>query len=1029
MIYSLNKKNYLHFKTFRDNKLPGRAYFIPFPSEEKAAAASTPEKRYASEKVLCLNGQWDFKYYQKASDIPAPFDTDAVSFDKLPVPSCWQMHGYEPPFYTNVKYPFLVEPVKITNNIVEGVYDYDINGDTYATGKKQYNSAGIYRRFLTISDRGKKYIISFLGVCSSCEVYINGAYVGYSEGSHNTAEFDIDGFIKQGENELVVVVRKWCNGSYLEDQDMFRHNGIFRDVLLFVNEPNFIYDFDFEPRKSGGFYDAALKVSVRGESGGISAKISEGSKVLAFRTAPAEAETRISFEGLKVEEWNAEIPKLYDLTITLTLNNKIIEVVRKKIGFKTVRIKGNIFYLNDKKIKIKGVNHHDTSPVTGYYMTPEDIEYDIRLMKEYNVNAVRTSHYPPDPLFIELADIYGLYIIDEADIECHGAPKRKISGKKKWRLHYWDRVEAMYLRDRNSPSVIMWSLGNESGGIKCQNYCYDKLKLLSALPVHYERARVFRRGAYDVASVMYPTVADMRAVGTGRKMRFSPRFNRVARSKPFFLCEYAHAMGLGAGNLKDYWNEIYAHDNLMGGCIWEFADHAILHEGKKYKWTYGGDHGEYRHDGNFCVDGLFFPDRRPHTGAISMKNVYRPVRAALAGSGMIRLTNYNSFRNSAYLTIKGQIKVEGEAVFEFELPSGIEAGGSRLYNLYFDVMKGDCFLNLDYFDKDVLVATEQLTLSEALTGIKTEKGGGLTVQTGVNTERFDFERGSVRFNKVTGSLSSYSVEGMEYLSERPRRGINDPGKVYANVFRAPIDNDRNIKKRWYRAGYDALSPENISYDSTLTDKQAIVKITNAMKNVEGKRLFITEDRYVIESSGVISVKSVIKPAAKGLPMLPRFGKTIELSPMFKEAIYYGSGPSESYPDFKEQSRIGIYRTSVSEALHPYIYPQESGSHADVRYAAVMAGESRGILFLADERPFSFCVKNVSDAALDAAAHREDIESPSATYVSIDGAMMGLGSNSCGPLTTKEYQLPADGEYSVSFKMEPFAAIGDNKITH
>ena len=368
------RKNYKNFKVFRENRLDARAYFIPFGSKEAAKCSDPKKVRYSSDRVRVLNGEWDFKYYKRMKDLPDPFDTDAVEFDRIPVPSVWSRLGYEPPFYTNVRYPYLCTPPKPSDGQIEGYYKNAVDGETYAVGNAQYNSIGVYRTFINVDDLTKRYILSFLGVAGALEVYLNGSYVGYSEGSHNTAEFAIDSLLREGDNELVVAVRKWSNGSYLEDQDMFRENGIFRDVLLFKNEQSFVYDFEFFTSKRNNLYDAIVNVKVTGFDGvSVSVSLSDGDRVVAMRVAEAQPVTKLMLDALKVEEWSAEIPKLYELNIVLMQGGRIIEFIRKKVGFKTVNIDGRVFTLNGKKIKLLGANHHDTDAETGYYMTPEKI--------------------------------------------------------------------------------------------------------------------------------------------------------------------------------------------------------------------------------------------------------------------------------------------------------------------------------------------------------------------------------------------------------------------------------------------------------------------------------------------------------------------------------------------------------------------------------------------------------------------------------------------------------------------------------
>ena len=643
MKYRLNKNNYHDFSVYQKNRLPARSYFIPYPTREEADTTAAKEKRYRSSKVQCLNGMWDFKFYPRPAELPDVFDTDQVSFDTIDVPACWQFRGYDKPFYVNTRYQFPYQPPVIpTEEKVGKVFSwmgFDRGlGPRWQDPGEEYNFVGVYRKTVQINDPSQNTVISFLGVASCLDLYWNGEFVGYSEGAHNTAEFDLTDKLREGENELLAVVHRWCTGTYLEAQDMFRNNGIFRDVLLRFSDPEDLWDVDARTWKSGEHYavkltataltDTEVTFSLEGHG------IARSSKA---QTSCGKAE--ISFDNLEVTEWNAENPVLYTVRYETPT-----ECISEKIGFRTVNIQGDVFLVNGRKIKLRGVNHHDTSPTNGYTMTPDKIERDLLLCKQYNIDTIRTSHYPPDPLLLELADELGIYIVDENDLETHGTFSHQfpptynsISHDPKWRPRYLDRIEHLYERDKlhGNTAVILWSLGNESGGYSNTDAMYHYLKARSPLPVHYESAIHSRRQAYDVGSEMYPSVAKVHMVG--EHCRKQKRLN----DRPYFLCEYAHAMGVGPGNTEAYWQEIYRYDNLMGGCVWEMVDHAVLHPDGSY--TYGGDHGEWEHDGNFCVDGMFYPDRSPSTGAEIIRFIYRPLRVSRVSGSVFEIFNTMAF--------------------------------------------------------------------------------------------------------------------------------------------------------------------------------------------------------------------------------------------------------------------------------------------------------------------------------------------------------------------------------------------------
>ena len=472
MKYRLNTTNYHDFATFAVNKLPARSYFIPYPGRAAADAVAPKQKRYASPKVQCLNGEWDFKFYPRPDELPVELDTDAVHFDKLDVPSCWQFRGYDKPFYVNIRYQFPYKPPVIpTTGKVSRAFSW-LGCDTgirpqWKVPGEEYNFVGVYRRFIEIDDADKRRIVSFLGVASCMDLYVNGFFIGYSEGAHNTAEFDLTGKLKSGHNELVVVVHRWCNGTYLEDQDMFRNNGIFRDVLLRTEEPTDLWDIDAKTEKKPDGYTLTLSAQTLSDIDVAFTVKGHGLEQTATVTA-RNGTAQAVFAGLDVTEWNAEVPTLYNIYYETATS-----CVKEKIGFRTVEIKQDVFLLNGRKIKLKGVNHHDTDAANGYTMSPDDIERDMLVCKRFNIDTVRTSHYPPDPLLLELADELGIYIVDENDLETHGTfamqlppTYNSISNDPKWESHYMDRIMRLYQRDkiRGNTSVIMWSLGNEAGG-------------------------------------------------------------------------------------------------------------------------------------------------------------------------------------------------------------------------------------------------------------------------------------------------------------------------------------------------------------------------------------------------------------------------------------------------------------------------------------------------------------------------------------------------------------------------------------
>lgn len=997
MKYTLQKTNYRNFKVFRDNITEPRAYFIPFKTLEGAKNADVRTERYSSDMTRCLSGEWDFKFYPHCARVPDEIDTSRVRFDTVPVPSVWQRTGYAEPVYINHRYEFDLTPPEIPEDM----------------------PAGIYRKKFTVDDMNKVYILSFLGAANNIEVYVNGSYIGYSEGSHNTAEFDITEKIVNGENELLVLMYKWCCGTYLECQDMFRDNGIFRDVLLTAYDKSYIYDYFIKYKKNGERYDVSCCVDIPVYSEGctVKAALCDNDRVIISEEKKASQKTEFNFRALDVKEWNAEEPYLYKVYITLFENGSEIMSLRSYTGFKTVEIKDNIYYFNGRKIKFKGVNHHDSNPKTGFVLTADDIERDIKLMKELNVNAVRTSHYPPDPLMLILCDMYGLYVVDEADIETHGTNELfgtmdTISMDLKWKHHYLDRVARMYKRDRNRACVAMWSLGNESGGYKCQDYCVDWLrKEGAAVPIHYEGVVRTKRVAYDLISEMYTHPDDVRKIGKCMG-KYKSRYVNVSKpytEKPFFLCEYAHSMGVGPGSLEDYWNIFYKYDNLMGGCIWEWCDHSVYHEKGKSKYvneyTYGGDHKEKRHDGNFCVDGLMYPDRAPHTGAREMKQAYRPVRFELVGGNTFKITNTNRFRNTSYLEFRWELLQNGALYDSGSLKLDIAPEETAEIDIDFKLIDNDndYILTLIALDGEREVSREQAVLNDVAVTYKLHDTGKISVESDGNRVTVGFDGGKAVFCAECGRLVSYEKKGKEYLNQAPASGIKG---FEPNVYRAPLDNDMYIKKNhWDGLKLEKAAAELDSFDVCIDSCCASVMSVYLISSGK-KDLFECMVDYTVSPKGEIKVRAVLNKLCDETVELPRFGMTVELPEEFTNVEYYGRGPYENLPDMTVQSPIGIYKAKVHDMHEPYIFPQDNSEHCNVKWLKISDNSGNSLRFFAEER-FAFNIHDYTQKNLVEAKHREDIVTVPSSVLTVDGYVRGSGTNSCGPETLPEYRIDED----------------------
>lgn len=1002
MKYQIKKLEVNNFEVFESGKNAPRSYFIPYDDRKSLEKQDALTERYNSRIVNVLSGEWDFKYYEKLSRLPANMDTDKMTFDKIRVPSTWQRTGYESPVYINSRYEFPFDYPNVPSEM----------------------SAAVYVKRFTISPDTAHSIITFLGVCSCITLYVNGRYVGYSECSHNMAEFSLDGFAVPGENELLAIVTKWCNGTYLECQDMFRENGIFRDVYVSEYGEDYINDFWVKTRKTENGYDLEAEVSLYVKNAGslsISAELMKDKKCVASETVNAGEKVGFSFGNLTVKEWSAEKPVLYELFLTLTNKDKVVEVVRARVGFRTVKIDGERFLFNDKLIKFKGVNHHDTHEKHGYVMSAEDLLKDVTLMKAFNVNAVRTSHYPPDPIFLDLCDEYGLYVIDEADIETHGTqstlegkPTMKpniLSNDAKWLARYRDRVLRMFERDKNHACVTMWSLGNESGGWKNQDKCYEMLKSLSDIPVHYEGVIRTPRGSYDVVSEMYQHPDNLKRIAAHS---FGSRY----KGKPYFLCEYCHAMGVGPGSLEDYWKIIYGSNQLCGGCIWEWADHSVYDENAKYKYTYGGDHGEKVHDGNFCVDGLFYPDRTPHTGAYEMKAVYRPIRVSCVSDNMYLFQNTQSFTNADEYSLSYELLRNGELYDSGSVQLELEPGASRELLINHKMTDKDNTYHMNFICRDKngsLVSKQQLVLNEFFARPPISIKHGVAFSKKGDAIVVGFENGRAKFDKQTGVLMSLKINSKEILA-------NSYG-VDVNVFRAPLDNDRNKVKQWAKSGLENARYISEKITDCINDKDGhYVEIKTAGRIENGShKLFDCKLKYKIYPDGTITVITKLKRCGLlklGSVELPRFGLTLDIDKSFHHIEYFGLGERENLPDFKEHSTMGIYTADVDELCENYIKPQESGMHTGSRYVKLTDDEGTGITIRYRKRPFTFSARPYTNRTLKKAKHIEDLKDDNRICLNIDGYMRGTGSNSCGPDVLPEYNLKIKDSLKFGFYIMP-----------
>lgn len=919
-----------------ERRLSPRSYYFPYDTAEKALAGN----REDSEYYMLLNGEWDFKYYDRDIDE----EESITAWDKIPVPSCWQLHGYGKPYYTNVNYPYPVDPPFVPND----------------------NPMGVYRTTFTLPAGWKKRLthIVFEGVNSCAYLWLNGRYAGYTQGSHLQAEFDLTELVTDGENELIVKVRKYCSGSYLEDQDFLRYSGIFRDVYLLSRH-----------------IDAPHDIVVKADTKSISCELPHD----------------IYFAGEKVESlaspklWTAETPNLY--TVLIHVADEYIPI---KVGMREISISDDAALLiNGQPVKLKGVNHHDTHPLYGHYL-PDDILWeDLAMMKELNINTIRTSHYPPPPIMLSYADELGFYVVDEADLETHGFACRNEHegyepnnpewpcGNPEWRDAFVERAERMVMRDRNHPCVIFWSLGNESGFGPNHTAMSERIKELdNSRLVHYEGASCFGDPAdtVDVVSRMYTDIGTMENT-----------FARDADPRPFFLCEYAHAMGNGPGDVCDYWEVIDKYPRLIGGCVWEWADHSVLDENGVYR--YGGDFGEETHDINFCCDGMVLGDRSIKAGTLEVKTAYQPISGSYA-DGKLTIINRYDFLNLREFSLTYQVAVDGKVLFEGSLDADIEPHAEKTFDIN-AMLPASCrygaVINIDLTrDGDVFGAL-QFELPVRRTALSGEGKADITAD-----DKKIYIRGdgfSYVFDKHYGLL-----EGLE------RGGIplvTDLSKL--SVWRAPTDNDRNIRSRW--GIFNGLAAGNSERFNALYNKiysctlqENVVTVVGSLAGVSRSAFLRYTARYTFFADGKIGVEFDAEKV-RDCVFLPRLGFEFVLSAEDGVFSYFGKGPQENYADMCRSARLGLYESSADKEYYPYAYPQECGNHTSVRMLTL----SNGLTFTSNDT-FEFSVLPFTADELTSAMHTDELAESGKVIVRIDYKVSGIGSNSCGPQLIEKYRL-------------------------
>lgn len=1003
---------YEDLSVLHENTMPARAYFIPASKRMD----NLVEHREESDRMQLLNGTWKFQYFNSIYDVQEPFfekDYDTENFDEIQVPSVWQMAGYDTHQYTNIRYPFPFDPPYVPQDIPCGTYAHTF----------------VYHK----DENAPKAFLNFEGVDSCFYVWINGSYVGYSQVSHMTSEFDITDLLRDGENSIAVLVMKWCDGSYLEDQDKFRMSGIFRDVYILKRPKQAISDYHIKTR----IEDMLAKVEIEMKFySPLNVKIS-----IEDRNGAVVAIGSIAEEGTAVLEiaspelWNTENPYLYKLILE-TEN----EVIVDHIALRKIEIKDQVIYLNGQKIKFRGVNRHDSDPVTGFTISLEQITTDLTLMKQHNFNAIRSSHYPNAPFFYEMCDKYGFMVIDEADIEAHGPFmiyrkedtdynrfkrwNEMIADDLAWEEAIVDRVKLMVERDKNRFCIVMWSMGNESAyGCNFEkalewtkNFDPDRI-------TQYESARyrnydeTYDYSNLDVYSRMYPALSEIQ------------EYLDKDGSKPFLLVEYCHSMGNGPGDFEDYFQMIQDNDKMCGGFVWEWCDHAIAHgtaENGKTIYAYGGDHGEEIHDGNFCMDGLVYPDRTVHTGLLEYKNVYRPARVISYDkeSGELVLHNYMDFDDlKDYVKISYELTQDGLVISKGKLPEVSAAPHSEgKINLKINVPEsGKCYLKFIYhlkkelplLDEDHILGFDEIEVSQKDAKCQlAEKWVEKTVtDSELQVSEYDTQihiKGrefAYTIDRRTALFTEMKFAGREYL--------NHPMEL--NIWRAPTDNDMYIKSEWKKAHYDKAYTR--AYTTEVVQGKHGVKITSHASVVAEtvQKILDVTITWKIEAAGKIDADIAVTKDDE-FPDLPRFGVRMFLDKKLSAARYFGMGPQESYCDKHQAASHGLYQANVDDLHENYIRPQENGSHYDCEY--VELNNSRYGIVVSAENAFSFNASYYTQEELEKKTHNYELTESDSVVFCVDYALNGIGSNSCGPVVLDQYRFD-DVLFRFQFTLIPY----------
>lgn len=1009
------------------NKMEPHAHFIPYATIDQARTGD----KWQSPLLQSLNGVWKFNLAQNPSERPFWFfmdDFDTRGWKEIKVPANWELEGFDYPIYTNVKFPHKRTPPEI---------------------QEHYNPVGSYKRTFTIPENWKgNDVVLHIGAASSMvNVWVNEKYVGYSEDSKTPAEFNITQFLKKGENSLAIEIFRWCDGSYLEDQDFWRMSGITRDIYLVARAPQQVQDFrvvaGLDSTYTNGVFSLNIDVANNGEN--TSAAVVEavlndnGTAVQNFSKNLDAGQNSVVFEATlpNVKQWSAEIPNLYELIITVKNGENVVEVIRQDVGFRTSEIKNGNLLINGKYVYLKGANIHEHNEKTGHYQDKETMLLDIKLMKLHNLNAIRTSHYPEPEIWYELCNKYGLYLIDEANIESHGMGygKESLAKDSTWMDAHLYRTKNMWERDKNQPSVIIWSLGNEAGNGVNFHATYDYLKSVDKTrPVQYEGARLDTNT--DIFCPMYARMGHMEEYAKSKPAR------------PLIQCEYAHAMGNSVGNLQDYWTLIEKYPALQGGFIWDWVDQGLLKTdsvGETF-WAYGGDFGPdtVPSDGNFCCNGLISPDRSVKPQLLEVKKVYQYIgfKPVDLKKGTIEIKNKYAFLNLSTFDFSWEIVGDGQVVKNGTFSDvNLEPGQTLVVSFdnkfepvagveYFLNVKAKLKNNWSLLDAGTELAAEQFALPVFVAVPAANKAAFPTVnvQDSENSVTITGEGFSVAFDKKAGVMTSFKKGDTELLKSGP----------VPNFWRAPTDNDfgngLNRRSRVWRTAGETRKVASVAVAQKAKNSAEVV-FKFDLVNDSNEVIAAYQSVYTVLGSGDVLVDNSFKMTKADLPEIVRMGMNLEMPRKYDQFTYLGRGPQENYWDRKTGAFVGLYKQTVADQYWPYVRPQENGNKTDVRWVAVTDTDGNGLLFvglpllevsahhnvLADFESKIRSFDNQRDLTPAVNRHINDVKPRDLTSVNIDYKQMGVGGDdSWGARTHDEYRLTAK-EYKYSFRMKAIAA--------